>query len=382
MKYVFLLGASGSIGKQTLEILEKFPNEFQLISVSVGNHIEILPKIIETFKVKYISVLKKEDMLSLSNRYPKIEFGYGDAGLLQAATYSNLPGVVVNAVVGMIGLLPTIKAIEKKRDILLANKETLVVAGETIKELVKKYEVSLFPIDSEHSAIFQCLLSGRKEDVRKIIITASGGSFRDKTRVELKDVTLEDALKHPNWSMGKKITIDSATMVNKGLEVIEAHHLFDIDYDNIETVLHKESTIHSMVEYKDGSIIAQLSYPSMMLPIQYALTYPSRLENMNLPSLDFNETMSLSFSKMNVERFPLLRLAYQVGRAKGIMPAIYNASNEAAVALFLEKKITFLEIEKIIFEKVESTENILNPSIEEIIQISKKVKQDILNKYE
>lgn len=381
MKNIYLLGATGSIGTQVLDVIRE-QKEYCLKSISVGKNITLTKQIIEEFKPEFVSVLEYDDMVILQKLYPHVSFGYGDEGLIEAATYSSLDGVLVNAVVGMVGLIPTIAAIKKHRNILLANKETLVVAGDIIKKMVKEYKVELIPIDSEHSAIFQCLKSGNREDVSKLIITASGGSFRNLSRNELINVTVEDALKHPNWSMGAKITIDSATMVNKGLEVIEAHHLFDMDYENIETIIHPESIIHSMVEFKDASVIAQMSIPNMRVPIQYALSYPQRLENKNFEKIDFHKLQKITFKPMDFERFPILSLAYKVGISGGIMPTVFNAANEVAVALFLNKKIKFLEIEEIIFQTVSKTTNIDNPTIEDILKVDKDVRDFLKKQYE
>lgn len=382
MKDVYLLGATGSIGKQTIEILRENKNAFSLKAVSCFSNIELLKKIIKEFKPKYACVGNIKDKEDLEKEFSDIICFSGEEGLLDLVTSGGDGGLLVNAIVGIAGLMPTVKAIEHKRDILLANKETLVTAGKIIKDLVKKNNVKLIPIDSEHSAIFQCLLNSKNEDVESIIITASGGSFRDKTREALESVTLEDALCHPNWSMGKKITIDSATMVNKGLEVIEAHYLFDISYDKIRTILHKESIIHSMVEFVDKSIIAQLGNPDMRIPIQYALFYPERKNFFNIKSLNFLEVKNLSFQELSFKRFPCLELAYFCGREEGIMPVVYNASNEAAVKLFLEKKIKFIEIEEIISKAVKSADNILNPSLDVILETDKLVKENIYNMYE
>lgn len=380
-KNIFLLGATGSIGTQVLDVVRSL-NNIRVLSMAFGKNIKLGEKLIAEFKPEYVSTLDFDDMNYLKSLFPEISFGYGEEGLVKAATYSDSPGVIVNAIVGMAGLKPTVAGIKKNRDILLANKETLVVAGEIIKSLLKVYNVELIPIDSEHSAIYQCLQTGKKEDVSKVIITASGGSFRNLSRSELNNVCLEDALNHPNWKMGNKITIDSATMVNKGLEVIEAHFLFDLDYDQIETIIHPESIVHSLVEFKDNSLIAQLSLPDMRLPIQYALTQPKREIIPNYQKLSLSDIGSLNFQKMDYERFPVLALAYKVGRQGGIMPAIFNAANEAAVALFLDRKISFLEIETIIEKAISSFSNVLNPTLEEIIEIDMIVKKKILEQYE
>lgn len=384
MKNIYLLGATGSIGRQTIEVLQLLNDSYRLVSICFGNKLKEALEIINEFKPKLVCTSNLENYNYIKENYPNIDLYYGDEGLVKAATckyYEDGEDIVINSLVGMIGLTPTIEAIKLKRTILLANKETLVVGGEIITKLVKEYNTKLIPIDSEHSAIFQCLEGRKKEEVNKLIITASGGAFREFSRDQLENVTIDDALKHPNWRMGKKITVDCATMVNKGLEVIEAHYLFDIDYDNIETVIHKESIIHSMVEYKDNSIIAQMGKPDMRIPIQYAITYPNKIKY-NLDSgLSFKDLNSLTFKEMDFNRFPMLALAYKVGKMGGIMPAVFNASNEEAVKLFCENKIKFLEIENIIIDSVNKTKNILSPTLNQILEVDKKVREDIINKY-
>lgn len=379
---IYLLGASGSIGSQTIDVIRQNKDIYNLEAISVGTNISKAIEIIEEFDVKYVSVINEVDCNYLKGLYKSLEVGYGLSGLIKAATYNKeKKGKLINAVVGYSGLIPTIEAIKIGRDILLANKETLVCAGSIIKDLVKKYDVNLLPIDSEHSAIFQALHCGKKEEVKNLIITASGGSFRDKKRSELKDVTLADALKHPNWVMGAKITIDSATMVNKGLEIIEAHYLFDIDYNNIKTIIHPQSIIHSIVEYIDNSQIAQLATSDMRIPIQYALTYPNRCAyNLDNP-LDLTKVSTLTFKPMDFDRYPMVKLAYEVGVMGGVMPAVYNIANEVANELFRKEKIEFLEIESIITKQVGLTQNIQNPTIDDIIEVMDKVKQNILNEY-
>ena len=384
MKNIYLLGATGSIGRQTIEVLQSLNDSYRLVSICFGNKLKEALEIINEFKPKLVCTSNLENYNYIKENYPNIDLYYGDEGLVKAATckyYEDGEDIVINSLVGMIGLTPTIEAIKLKRTILLANKETLVVGGEIITKLVKEYNTKLLPIDSEHSAIFQCLEGRKKEEVNKLIITASGGAFREFSRDQLENVTIDDSLKHPNWRMGKKITVDCATMVNKGLEVIEAHYLFDIDYDNIETVIHKESIIHSMVEYKDNSIIAQMGKPDMRIPIQYAITYPNKIKY-NLDSgLSFKDLNSLTFKEMDFNRFPMLALAYKVGKMGGIMPAVFNASNEEAVKLFCENKIKFLEIENIIIDSVNKTKNILSPTLNQILEGDKKVREDIINKY-
>ncbi len=381
MKNIYLLGASGSIGKQTLDVISRYQDKFTLKSFSVNTNILFAKEIIKQFKPEMVSVGKYEDMLVLKSEFPEVKFSYGDQGLIDVATYSSDGGYLVNAVMGSVGLIPTVAAIKMKRDILLANKETLVIGGEIIMPLVKEYGVRLLPIDSEHSAILQCLLAGKKSEVSKIIITASGGSFRDKTRDELRFVTKMDALKHPNWEMGSKITIDSATMINKGFEIIEAYYLFGLDIKKIETVIHRESIIHGIVEYVDGVMIAQMAIPDMRIPIEYALLYPSRFEN-EYKKIDFKKIKNLSFEEMDFKRFPLLKLAYDVIGKKGILPTVFNAANEAAVNLFLNDKINFLDIEDIVFSSVKNAKNLILPTIADIIRIDTEIKEEIYKKYE
>ena len=355
MKNIYLLGASGSIGTQVLDCIDD-SDEFKLVAFSVNSNIERAIDIIEKYHPEMVCVGNINDANKLSEKYKKessLKIVHGSEGLNIVATLNKGDdGILINSVVGMVGLAPTIEAIKIKRNILLANKETLVVGGEIINRLKKEYGVSIIPIDSEHSAILQCIEGTNKKDIKRLIITASGGAFRDKERCELVDVTIDDALNHPNWNMGKKITVDCATMVNKGLEVIEAHYLFDIDYDNIDTIIHRESIIHSMVEFNDSSVLACMSHPDMRLPITYAMNYPRKVKNSFSKKLDFNTLSSLSFKKMDFDRFPCLKLAYKVGMMGRIMPVVYNSANEFATKLFIERKIKFLEIEDIIFDSV------------------------------
>lgn len=388
MKNIYLLGATGSIGSQVLEVIDEYKDDFKLMAFSVNSNIEKAYEIIEKYQPELVCVGTLDQAIELSSRVTNVKCVYGKRGLISVATYNeeDEDGVLVNSVVGMVGLEPTIEAIEFGRDILLANKETLVVGGEIIMPLVKEYGVKLLPIDSEHSAVMQCLEGFRKEDVSNLIITASGGAFRDKTREELQDVTIEDALKHPNWSMGKKITVDCASMVNKGLEVMEAHYLFDMDYDRIQTVIHRESIVHSMVEYKDGSVMACLSNPDMRLPIAYAMNYPEKKEYSFIKKLDFKSAMKLTFEEMKFDRYPMLGLAYKVGKMGGIMPIVYNSSNEVAASLFINGKIKFLDIENIIFDSVKYFEKEYekhNPlTLDYILSVDEMVREYVKNKYE
>ncbi|WP_195932232.1 1-deoxy-D-xylulose-5-phosphate reductoisomerase [Turicibacter sanguinis] len=385
MKNIYLLGATGSIGTQTLDVIRMHPEAFRLIAFSSGRNIELTKQIIEEFQPAYVSVMEEESAMTLEALYPNIEFGYGAQGLESVATYqTDLGGedFVVTAVMGSVGLLPTLKAIEMGRNIGIANKETLVTAGHLVMEKAKQHGVKLLPVDSEHSAIYQCLQGEDAKAIKKLIITASGGSFRDYTREMLKEVTLEQALNHPNWSMGAKITIDSATMMNKGLEVIEAHWLFDMPYERIETILHRQSIIHSMVEFEDTSIIAHLGTPDMRIPIQFAMSYPERMDLKQGKSLNLAEVGTLEFKPMDFERFPCLKMAYEAGMQGGSCPTVLNAANEAAVDLFLRNKISFLEIETVVAEALNKHQKIDHPSLEQILQLDQEVRRDILAKYE
>ena len=372
---VYLLGATGSIGMQTIEVIREF--NLNLVAFSSGKNIIKTKEIIEELSPKFVSVKEKEDAMILQSLYPNVTFYHGDEGLIKIATLNNNDGVLVNALVGFVGMKPTIEAIKVKKKIALANKETLVVAGDIIMPLAKEYNVPIIPIDSEHSAILQCLNGEDVEKINKIIITASGGSFRTKSREELNDVTREDALNHPNWDMGAKITIDSATMMNKGFEVIEAHHLFGLPYNQIETILHDESIVHSMVEFVDGSIMAQLGSSDMRIPIYYALMYPNRLEAPY--HMDVMKLNMLHFKEMDEERYPFIKLAYDVGKIGGVLPCVMNAANEAAVQLFLEGKISFLDIERIVTEAVDSFDNRFIFTVDDLIIIHNSVKNNILD---
>lgn len=379
MKNVYILGATGTIGLQSIEVILKHPNKFNVVGISLGR----------TNKDKHYQIIKdlgpeivclREKDLKYQKDFPNIKFVYGDVGLIKLVQY-NKKGIVINGISGSAGLTPTIKAIKSNKDIAIANKETLVMAGNIIKDLVKKHNVDLIPVDSEHNAILTLLLGEDKRDVKSLIITASGGSFRDLTRKELEDVTVKEALKHPNWNMGQKITIDSATMMNKGLEVIEAHYLFDVDYKDIKTVLHKESIVHSLVRFNDESVKALLATPNMKMPILYALTYPRHFDS-GIDELDLTN-LDLSFREVSYERYPLLKAAYEAGIKGGLYPVVLNAANEIAVSLFLEEKIKFLDIEKIVLNSLNNfKENIENPTIEQIIETDKKIKEEVVNNYE
>lgn len=380
MKDLIILGATGSIGTQTLDIVRMYKEEFNVLAISVGSDLKKAKEIIEEFKPKFVVTKTIEDLLELSKSSHEIEFDYGDNGLVKAATYDaiNKNVTLVVAVVGSVGLLPTIEAIKIKRNIALANKETLVVAGDIVMNLARENNVTIFPIDSEHSAIYQALVGENKDDIEKIIITASGGSLRNLTRDELSLVTKEQVLNHPNWKMGAKITVDSATMMNKGFEVIEAHHLFGVSYDKIETIIHKESIIHSIVEFKDSSMKAQMANSDMRMPILYALSYPKRYEYKNSLNL---LGANLTFNEMDFKRYPCLQMAYDASIKGNIYPTVLNASNDCAVRLFLEDKISFLMIEQIIKEMLEETSPVSEVTLEVILETEKMIKEKVLQKY-
>ncbi|NNU82614.1 1-deoxy-D-xylulose-5-phosphate reductoisomerase [Geobacillus sp. BMUD] len=369
MKYISILGASGSIGTQTLDVIRAHPDEFRLAAASVGKNIEAARRLIAEFSPSLVAVADRDAYEVLYREYRgRTTIVYGEEGLIEAAVCPQAD-VVVTAVVGSVGLLPTLKAIEAGKAIALANKETLVVAGHLVMAAAKRRGVPLLPVDSEHSAIFQCLQGERIEQVDKLILTASGGSFRDKTRRELAHVTVEEALRHPNWSMGAKITIDSATMMNKGFEVIEAHWLFGLPYERIEVVLHRESIIHSLVQFRDTSVLAQLGTPDMRVPIQYALAYPERLPLPSAKPLDFISLGALHFAPIDFDRYRCLRLAYEAGKRGGSLPTVLNAANEEAVAAFLAGRIPFLAIEEWIERALERHRPVSDPQLEDIREI-------------
>jgi len=337
MKKLSILGVTGSIGTQTLDVIRKSPGQFELVGATANSSVEKMKAIIKEFKPRFIAMMNRESAKEIENFCIENKLGIkiysGMEGLIKIATLEETE-IVLISVVGMIGLEPTMAAIEANKDIALANKETLVVAGEIVMKKAYEKGVKILPVDSEHSAIFQALQGNDIKTLKKIILTASGGPFRGKSLKELEDISIEEALNHPNWNMGNKITIDSATLMNKGLEVIEAHFLFNCSYDNIQVLVHPESIIHSMVEYKDASIIAQLGAPDMRLPIQYALNYPNRKSEI-ANSIDFYEISQLSFEKPNTDVFKCLELAFRAGNRGGVMPTILNAANEVAVSLFL-----------------------------------------------
>ena len=378
MKKISLLGATGSIGWQTYDILKEQREAFQLVAFSSGKNIEKTREMIDNLKPELVSVQLEEDALLLAKEYPAIHFTFGAKGLVEVATHPDST-ILVNAVLGSVGLESTLAAIRMGKTIAIANKETLVTAGHLVMAEAKKYNATILPVDSEHSAIFQSMNGEDPKNIERLIITASGGSFRDKTRDQLKHVTVADALNHPNWSMGAKITIDSATMMNKGLEVIEAHVLFDMPYEKIDVLLHRESIIHSLVEYHDTSVIAQLGTPDMRVPIQYALSYPDRIPLHNGQRLNLAQIGQLHFQEMDFERYPALQLAYEAGRTGGTILTAMNAANEAAVAAFLQGKITFLQIDETIERVMQAHQNIAIPDLQTILQVDSETRKIVLD---
>lgn len=367
MKRLLLLGASGSIGMQTVNVVSHHRNEFCIIGLSVGYQIDKLHELLAKLpEVKRVAVAQKEQLQALSQRYPNIHFEAGEDGL-KALCEWNEYDMLVNALVGFRGLIPTLTAINCDKDVALANKESLVVGGELVKEALARHKSNLYPIDSEHSAIFQCLKGNEHKAVDKLIITASGGSFRDYTRAELTNVSVKQALNHPNWNMGARITIDSATMMNKGFEVIEAHYLFDIAFSDIKTIIHRESIIHSMVQFQDHAVLAQLGTPDMRLPIQYALTYPKREPIYESEPLDFDKLSVMSFQPTDFHRYPLLKTAYEVGERKGNGGAVLNGADEAAVAHFLAGRISFLDIETAVQEALANIAYVEHATLSDLI---------------
>ncbi|WP_330683274.1 1-deoxy-D-xylulose-5-phosphate reductoisomerase [Peptacetobacter sp.] len=378
MKKISILGSTGSIGTQTLDVIRENPNEFEAVAISANSNVKMILEQIEEFKPKYAVMYeeeKAEELKKLIKKDSKTEILSGMEGLKKIASLDEVD-IVLTAVVGMIGLVPTMCAIENKKDIALANKETLVTAGELVMNAAKENKVKILPVDSEHSAVFQSLNGENKRDVEKIILTASGGPFRGKKREDLLNITKNEALKHPNWDMGRKISIDSSTLMNKGLEVIEAKWLFDVKAEDIDVVVHPQSIVHSMVQYRDSSVIAQLGCPDMRLPIQYALTYPDRMET-NFERLDFRKASELTFEEPDLETFPCLKLAYECLEKGGTYCTVLNAANEVLVNEFLDDKIGFYDIPKYIKIVLDEHESIENASLEEILKIDLETRENV-----
>lgn len=370
MKQIAILGSTGSIGTQTLEVVRE-NGDIQVLAMAAGNNITLLEQQIREFHPKLVAVWSEEKAKELRDRIKdtKTEVMWGMDGLIAVSVYKDVE-ILVTAIVGMIGIRPTIEAIKAGKHIALANKETLVTAGHIIMPLAKEYGVSILPVDSEHSAIFQSLQGNEHKSIHKILLTASGGPFRGKKEEDLLKIKVEDALKHPNWTMGQKITIDSSTMINKGLEVVEAKWLFDVDVDQVQVVVQPQSIIHSMVEYVDGAIMAELGTPDMKLPIQYALYYPERRY---LPGdrLDFWSLGKIDFEKPDMKTFYGLELAYEAGRKGGSLPTVFNAANELAVSKFLNREIKYLKIMEIVEDCMRAHRNIENPTLQQILDTEK-----------
>lgn len=377
MKKIAILGSTGSIGTQTLDVV-RANGDIQVLGLSAGKNITMLEAQVREFSPKLVAVwdeaLAKELAVKIQDTNTKVVSGM--EGLLELAVLEDVE-ILVTAIVGMIGIRPTMEAIKAGKHIALANKETLVTAGHLIMPLAKEYGVEILPVDSEHSAIYQCLRGEEMRTIDKLLITASGGPFRGRTTADLEKVTVEDALKHPNWSMGQKITIDSATLVNKGLEVMEAKWLFDVDIDHIQVVVQPKSIIHSMVQFNDGAVMAQLGTPDMKLPIQYALYYPER-RYLAGERLDFWQMNQIAFERPDMDTFLGLPMAMEAANVGGSMPTVFNAANEKAVALFLKKEIAFLDIYRIIRDAMDAHTVIKNPSLEEILETEQKTYERIL----
>ena len=384
MKAITLIGSTGSIGTQTLDIVAQCPEQFRIVGLAAGSNVELLASQIRQFRPSIVAISNESKLPELKSAIKDVEpqptLLSGEAGVIEVARYGEAE-TVVTGIVGCAGLLPTIAAIEAGKDIALANKETLIAGAPVVLPLIKKHNVKLLPADSEHSAIFQCLQGIPEEGLRKIILTASGGAFRDWDVAKLAEVTVADALKHPNWSMGRKITVDSATLMNKGLEVIEAHFLFGLDYDDIEIVIHPQSIIHSLIELQDTSVLAQLGWADMRLPLLYALSFPERIYT-DWERLDLVKAGSLTFREPDHQKYPCMNLAYNVGKAGGSMPAVLNAANEQAVAIFLEEKIHFLDIPRCIETVCDrhSQQNNSIPNLDDILAADKWARKEVILK--
>lgn len=370
-KQISILGSTGSIGTQALEVIERLSDKFEVLALSGGDNVVLLMQQIQKFKPKYVCARSCSLKIDMEARFPDVKFLCGDEGLEEICSNAD-NDLIIMAVSGKIGLKPTLTAIKNKINIALANKETLVMAGDIVMKEAKANGVSILPIDSEHCAIHQCIKNIK--DVSKLIITASGGPFLNKTIDDIKNATVEETLAHPKWNMGRKITVDSATLMNKGLEVIEAHHLFNKSYDDIEVVIHPQSIIHSAIEYVDGSVIAQIGLPSMHIPIQYAITYPERVEGIKSKSFSFFEAKRFDFEMPDLERFPCLKMAYDAGRIGGSAPVCLNAANEEAVFSFLKGEIKLFRISEIVEEMMSKHDVIKNPTIDEILAIDDEIR--------
>lgn len=381
MKNITILGSTGSIGTNALEVIRQKKDEFNVVALSGHTNYKLVMEQIKEFNPKYVSIGTEEGFEAIKKEFPEVELFFGREGLKKLGELEETD-IILTAVSGVIGIEATVEAIKKGKRIALANKETMVAGGAYINRLLKEYpEAEIIPVDSEHSALFQSLSAGRREDVKNLIITASGGSFRGKKRDELKEITVSEALKHPKWSMGKKITIDSSTLVNKGLEVIEAHELFGIDYDRIKVAVHPQSIVHSLVEYKDNAMVAQLGATDMKLPIQLAFTYPKREESTALEKLDLMKVGNLTFEEPDMETFKGLPLAYRAGKTGGTMPVVFNAANEVAVELFMKEKIKFLEIYDVIEKAMDNHVPVEIKNLEIILKVDEETRKWVYENY-
>ncbi len=381
MKNITILGSTGSIGTNALEVIRQKKDEFNVVALSGHTNYKLVMEQIKEFNPKYVSIGTEEGFEAIKKEFPEVELFFGREGLKKLGELEETD-IILTAVSGVIGIEATVEAIKKGKRIALANKETMVAGGAYINKLLKEYpEAEIIPVDSEHSALFQSLSAGRREDVKNLIITASGGSFRGKKRDELKEITVSEALKHPKWSMGKKITIDSSTLVNKGLEVIEAHELFGIDYDRIKVAVHPQSIVHSLVEYKDNAMVAQLGATDMKLPIQLAFTYPEREESTALEKLDLMKAGNLTFEEPDMETFKGLPLAYRAGKTGGTMPVVFNAANEVAVELFMKEKIKFLEIYDVIEKAMDNHVPVEIENLEIILKVDEETRKWVYKNY-
>jgi len=368
MKNVVVLGSTGSIGRNALSVLSDFADRFNVFGFSTNTNTDLLQQQIQRFQPQMVAITDRKGFEAFQ-KTDETEILFGIAGLKKLCSEPEVD-LVINALVGSVGLLPSFEAVESGKDLAIANKETLVIAGGLLIRKAKEKNVRILPIDSEHSAILQCLLTGKKEEVRRLILTASGGPFLDRKKEDLKNIKVKEALSHPTWEMGKKITVDSATLMNKGLEVIEAHWLFDMPADKIRILIHPQSIVHSMVEFVDGSLIAQMSVPDMKIPIQYALFYPERLPTNNRP-LDLTQVKNLTFEEPDQEKFPCLEICYQTLEMGGTAPAVLNAANELAVKAFLEEKISFIDICEIVTATLKHHQVMENPSLDDILNADK-----------
>lgn len=381
MKNITILGSTGSIGTNALEVIRQKRDEFNVVALSGHTNYKLVMEQIKEFSPKYVSIGTEEGFEAIKKEFPEVNLFFGREGLKKLGELEETD-IILTAVSGVIGIEATVEAIKKRKRIALANKETMVAGGAYINRLLKEYpEAEIIPVDSEHSALFQSLSAGRREDVKNLIITASGGSFRGKKRDELKEITVSEALKHPKWSMGKKITIDSSTLVNKGLEVIEAHELFGIDYDRIKVAVHPQSIVHSLVEYKDNAMVAQLGATDMKLPIQLAFTYPEREESTALEKLDLMKAGNLTFEEPDMETFKGLPLAYRAGKTGGTMPVVFNAANEVAVELFMKEKIKFLEIYDVIEKAMDNHMPVEIENLEIILKVDEETRKWVYANY-